>query len=94
MHGHCRRFLLSSSCVWLPFQLPLHYAATHLRMIGGELGACPGQVGRGASVPGKNHPSNFGVPLFFFSPENLGNVCKNWEDLHLLMVEQHILTLT
>ena len=27
-----------------------------VRMISGELGACPGQVGCRASVPGKDHP--------------------------------------
>ena len=56
MHGHCRKFLLSPCCVWLPFQLPLHFATTRLKMIGDELGACPGQVGRRASVPGKDRP--------------------------------------
>ena len=52
MHGRCRKFLLSLWCVWLPFQAPLHFAATRLKMIGGELGACPGL----ASSPGPSPP--------------------------------------
>ena len=56
VHGHCRRFLLSPCSVWLPFQPPYHFAATRLRMVGGELGACPGQVGHRVSVLGKDHP--------------------------------------
>ena len=56
MYGHCRKFLLSPCCVWLAFQPPLHFAAIHLKMISGELGACPRQVSRRASVPGKDRP--------------------------------------
>ena len=53
MHGHCIVFLLCPCSVWLPFQPPLHFAATCLKFIGGEQGAGPRQVGHRASVPEK-----------------------------------------
>lgn len=83
MHGHYRR-CLSPCCVCLPFQPPKHFATTHLRVIGSDLGACPGQVGHRASVLGKDHPCR---RVYFSTAEGHGMACLHQGVEHFKMYE-------